>query len=104
MKPKPSAQRPLHEPLRGLECRLGLSEGRIAELRQASEAAHEICADYEECCFKLLSLEQKGGADSRQAQDYREMRDQLERELKRHLERTTQAAGGPLEPEQPGNK
>jgi len=72
--------------LRLLEQRLGIKPSRAAGLKVECPIFFEICADYEDCCSKLLGLEQHGSAASRQAQDYREMRDELERELRRCLE------------------
>ena len=72
--------------LRLLEEHLGIESGRIAKLRVECESFAEICTDYEECCAKLQSLERKGAAAAGQFHDYLEMRDQLERDLRRCLE------------------
>ena len=64
----------------------GIQPGVIAGLMRESEPFREICADYEECCGKLQSLDQKGAASAAQLRDYLEMRDQLERDLLRYLE------------------
>jgi len=84
--------RPEHETLRSLAQRLGTTEGRIQELRRASETIDEICGDLEKCCAKVLRLEQTGQGATPQAGDYREMRDQLEQELERHLTEVTRTA------------
>jgi len=63
-----------------------IEQDLIARLMSEHEPFREVCSDYEECCGKLLSLEKKGAAADRQLLDYREMRDQLERDLERHLE------------------
>ena len=59
---------------------------RIARLLSECEPFREICADYEECCARLSSLQQKGGTDGRQIRDYAEMRQDLELDLLKHLE------------------
>jgi len=73
------------ESLRLLEQHLGIEPGRIARLMAESEVFAEICADYEECCARLQSLEQRGARADAKLHDYLEMRDQLERELERYL-------------------
>ena len=83
---------PSQQALRPLAQRLGITEGRIQELRRASETIEEICGDLEKCCVKVLRLEQTGQAATPQARDYREMRDQLEQELERHLTEVTRTA------------
>jgi len=85
METKPTGDRSITASLQQLEHRLVMREGRISELRLTDETVNEICADYEACCSKLLKLEQTGEAATQQARDYRELRDQLERELGRHL-------------------
>ena len=77
---------PPGDSLRLLEQHLGVESDHLARLRAESGLFAEICADYEECCGKLQSLEQKGTAASRQIHDYQELRDELERELLRYLE------------------
>ena len=78
--------RQLDEALLSFAGKREIDTGLIARLRGECELFREICADYEECCGKLLSLEQTGAAAGRQLHDYREMRDQLERDLRRCLE------------------
>ena len=63
----------------------GIEPGSIAGLMRECEPFREICADYEECCGKLQSLELRGTAADRELHDYLELRDQLERELLRYL-------------------
>lgn len=60
--------------------------GRIARLICKSESFREICADYAECCSKLLNLEQKAVTAGTLVRDYADMREQLERDLLRCLE------------------
>lgn len=86
MQTNSSDNRPEYGVTAQLAQRLGITTGRIRELRTKSNAIDEICDDYEECNSRLEKLEQMGEADSLQAKDYRELKDQLERELEQHLE------------------
>jgi hypothetical protein len=72
--------------LRLLEQRLGIKPSQAARLKAECSIFSEICADYEECITKRLGFEQNGSAASQQARDYRELCDELERELRRCLE------------------
>lgn len=64
--------------------------GRIARLMRKSDSFREICADYEECCSKLLNLGQEAATAGKLVRDYAEMREQLERDLLRCLEEAAQ--------------
>ena len=68
--------------------------GLIARLMRECEPFREVCADYEECCAKLLSLETKGVAAAGQVRDHTEMREELGRELRRRLVEGTQPLAG----------
>ena len=75
----------LPEALRSLANRWQIHPDRIVRARRESEAFQEICADYEECCAKLVSLEKDTDANDHRLRDYLEMRDHLERDLERCL-------------------
>ena len=78
----------LSEPLQTFARHRHVEPGRIAWLMRESESFREICADYEECCSKLLHLGQKAATAGKLVRDYAEMREQLERDLLRCLEET----------------
>jgi hypothetical protein len=63
-----------------------VGSGLIVRLLRESESFREICADYEECCARLQSLEQKHQVAGAQMRDYIEMRQELERDLLQCLE------------------
>ena len=79
--------------LRSFVRRRAIEPGQTARLLRESELFCEICADYEECCAKLLSLERKGADADREIHDYLELRDQLEQDLLRCLESTDPHCG-----------
>lgn len=93
MQTNPFDEQPVPEGARQLAQRLGITESRIHELRAACKVIDEICADYGECVCRLEQLEQTAGADSPQARDYRELKEQLEGELEGHVGRISRAAG-----------
>lgn len=93
MQADPSNERLINDGTAQLAEKLGISAGRIRELRAQSKTIDEICGDYAECMSRLDKLEQLGDANSLHAKDYRELRDQLEQELKRHLDRSASSAG-----------
>ena len=81
--------RPTDDNLALLEQRLGIEPGRIEKLRGESDVFAEIWADYEECCARLQSLEQKCASAAEKLHDYLEMRGELERDVLQYLKEST---------------
>jgi len=85
MQADPSNERPVCDGTAQLAEKLGITAEHIRELRTKSKTIDEICDDYAECISRLDKLAQLGDANSLHVQDYRELRDQLEQELRRQL-------------------
>lgn len=67
---------------------------RVSELYEASEQFREIYADLATCQEMLEKLRRLGQVDDARAEDYRNMRDQLEAELRDYLDKAAHAAEG----------
>lgn len=72
--------------LEALARQLDCDPGSLTRLYEASDRFREICGDYAACRETLTRFRRLKQVDDARIQDYAEMRDQLERELRASLE------------------